>query len=103
MSEEELMARAEELERKEEELTKKESELNERENELLKREADASKIAETIKEEFQKTLEEQKQDFETRLHQREEVIRQLASGHTTEQESSPFTELNRARIAHRLS
>lgn len=104
MSEEELKAKAEDLERKEGELTKKEEELNAREEELAKREADASSIAQTIKEEFEKKLEAQKQEFEARLQQREEVIRQLASGEAPAvDENSPFAELNRQRLAQKAA
>lgn len=104
MNEEELKAKAEELERKEGELTKKEEELNAREEKLAAREADAGNIAETIKEEFEKKLEAQKQEFEERLNQRDEVIRQLASGESPAiDDNSPFAELNKARLAQKAA
>lgn len=104
MNEEELKAKAEELGRKEGELTKKEEELNAKETELAKREADASSIAETIKEEFEARLEKQKQEFEERLNQRDEVIRQLASGESPAiDDNSPFAELNKARLAQKAA
>ena len=104
MNEEELQAKAEDLERKEGELTKKEEELNAREEQLAKREADASSIAQTIKEEFDKKLEAQKAEFEERLQQREAVIRQLASGETPAiDDNSPFAELNKRRIAQKAA
>ena len=104
MNEEELKSKAEELERKGEELTKKEEELNAREEELAKREADASSIAQTIKEEFDKKAEAQKAEFEARLQQREEVIRQLASGETPAiDDNSPFAELNKKRLAQKAA
>lgn len=105
MNEEELKAKEAELERKEGEQTKKEEELNAREEQLAKREADASSIAQTIKEEFENKLETQKQEFEARLQQREEVIRQLASGEqpTELDDKSPFAELNKRRIAQKAA
>lgn len=104
MNEEELKAKAEEIERREGELTKKEEELNEREANLAKREADASSIAQTIKEEFEKKLETQKQEFEERLKQRDEVIRQLASGESPAiDDNSPFAQLNKDRLAQRAA
>ena len=104
MNEEELKAKEAELERKEGELTKKEEELNAREEQLAKREADASSIAQTIKEEFEKKLEAQKQEFEARLQQREEVIRQLASGETPNvDDNSPIAELNKRRLAQKAA
>lgn len=104
MNEEELKAKEAELERKEGELTKKEEELNAREEQLAKREADASSIAQTIKEEFEKKLEAQKQEFEARLQQREEVIRQLASGEIPDvDDNSPFAELNKHRLAQKAA
>lgn len=104
MNEEELKAKAEELERKGEELTKKEQELNEREEQLVKREADASSIAQTIKEEFDKKAEAQKAEFEARLHQREEVIKQLASGDVPPlDDDNPFVEINKKRLAQKAA
>ena len=104
MNEEELKAKAEELERKEGELAKKEEELNAREEQLAKREADASSIAQTIKEEFEKKLEAQKQEFEERLKQREEVIKQLAGDNSPNfAEDSPFAELNKRRLAQKAA
>ena len=104
MNEEDLKAKAEEIERRECELTKKEEELNEREANLAKREADASSIAQTIKEEFEKKLEAQKQEFEERLKQRDEVIRQLASGESLSiDDNSPFAQLNKDRLAQRAA
>lgn len=104
MNEEELKAKAEELERKEGELTKKEEELSALEQKLAKREADASSIAQAIKEEFQKKMDEQKQEFEERLNQRDEVIRQLASGENVDiDDNSPFAQLNKARLAQKAA
>ena len=104
MNEEELKEKAEELDRKEGELSNKEEELNAREEKLAAREADAGNIAETIKEEFEKKLEAQKQEFEERLNQRDEVIRQLASGEGPAiDDNSPFAELNKARLAQKAA
>ena len=106
MNEEELKAKAEELTAKEgdlatreNDLNTKEESLNARENELAKREADASSIAQTLKEEFNKKLEAQKEEYETRLHERDAVIRQLASGdNPAMDENSPFAEINKRRL-----
>lgn len=101
---EELKAKAEEQERKEGELAKKEEELNARELSIVQREADAQNIAETIKKEFEARLEKQKQEFEERLKQRDEVIRQLASGESPAiDDNSPFAELNKARLAQKAA
>ena len=109
MNEEELKAKAEELEKKEGELSKKEEDLAKKEEEqkakeeeLYRREADASTIAQTIKQEFEKKLEAQKAEFEERLKQRDEVIRQLSSGSVPQiDENSPFAELNKRRLAQK--
>lgn len=103
MNEEELKAKAEELERKEGELSKKEEELNEKEKSLASREADAAKIAETLKKEFEARLEEQKKEFEERLQQRDAVIAQLASGENAVEDDTPIAELNRKRLAQRAA
>ena len=101
---EELKAKAEEIERKEGDLAKKEQELNAREEQLAKREADTSSVAKTLKEEFQKKLEAQKQEFEERLQQRDEVIKQLASGEKSPaNDDDPFEKLNKRRIAQKAA
>lgn len=98
MNEEELKAKAEELEAKEGELSKKEKEIEEREKQLAVREADAGEIAKTLKEEFEKKNEALKAEYEERLKQRDEVIRQLASGdQPATDDGSPFAELNKKR------
>lgn len=104
MNEEELKAKAEELEGKEGDLAKKEQDLNAREEQLSRREADTTRIAQTLKEEFQKKLEAQKQEFEERLHQRDEVIKQLASGEESPvNDDDPFEKLNKRRIAQKAA
>lgn len=104
MNEEELKAKAEDLERREGELTKKEEELNAREEKLAAREADAGNIAQTIKEEFEKKLEAQKQEFEERLKSREDIIKQLASGETSQEEApNAFEEINKRRRAQKAA
>ena len=104
MNEEELKAKAEELERKEGDLAKREQELNAREEQFAKREADTSSITQTLKEEFQKKLEAQKQEFEERLQQRDEVIKQLASGEESHvNDDDPFEKLNKRRIAQKAA
>ena len=100
----ELETKAEELERREGELTKKEEEIHALEEQLAKREADAASIAQTLKEEFEKKFEAQKAEFEARLQQREEVVRQLASGENAAiDENSPFAELNRKRHLQKIA
>ena len=104
MNEEELKAKAEELERKEGDISKKEEELNARELSIVQREADASNIAETIKKEFEARLEKQKQEFEERLKSREDIIKQLASGETPQDETpSAFEEINKRRRAQKAA
>lgn len=97
MNEEELLAKEDEIKRREEELQKKEEALSQKEAELGKREIDASAIAQTIKQEYDAKMDAQKQEFELRLKQRDDVIRQLANGENTEDESGAFAELNRKR------
>ena len=92
MNEEEIKAKAEELERKEGELAKKEEELNAKEQTLASRETDAAKIAETLKKEF-----------EERLQQRDEVIKQLASDESKIDDDGPFAQLNKKRLAQRAA
>ena len=97
MNEEELINNENEPDGKEE-LQKKEEELAAREAELAKREADAASIAQTIKQEFEARLEAQKQEFENRLRQRDDVIRQLANGNSPhEEECSAIANLNKKR------
>ena len=102
---EELEAKAAELERKETELKQKEEQLHATEEQLAKREAEAANIAATIKAEHEKKMQAQAQEYEERIRQRDEVIKQLASG-TGQQpidESSPFAELNRKRHLQKIA
>ena len=103
MTEEEIIAKQKELEEKEGELTKKEEELNAKEADIAKREADASSIAETIKKEFEAREEAQKAEFEERLKQRDDVIKQLASGSAEQSEENAFSELNKRRLLQRAN
>ena len=105
MTEEELKAKEEELLRREEELKAKEESLNEREGKLAAREADAGSIAQTIKEEYEKKLAAQQAEFEERLRQREEVIRQLAAdgGNQPNDDESPFNKMNSRRLAQKAA
>lgn len=103
MTEEEISAKEKELEEREGEIAKKEESLNEREAAIAKREADASTIAETIKKEFEAREEAQKAEFEERLKQRDDVIKQLASGSTEQQEENAFSELNKRRLLQRAN
>ena len=96
MNEEELKAKQEELAKKEEELTKKE-------DEIKAREADTSNIAKTIKEEFEARLEAQKAEFEQRLKDREDVIRQLSRGEDTAETNPVFDDLNKSRLAQKAA
>lgn len=103
MNEEELKAK-EELSRREGDLKNKEDEIAAREAALAEREADASSIAQTIKQEFEARLEAQKREFEERLKEREEVIRQLAAGSGEEvEDDSPFAKLNKRRAAQKAA
>lgn len=102
MNEEELKAKADELQGREESIARKEEELKEREDRLSARETDAGNLAQTIKEEYEKRLESQKQEFEERLKQRDDVIRQLASGKQVI-DDGPFAELNKKRRAQKAS
>lgn len=100
----ELEAKAAELERKETELKEKEEQLNATEEELAKREAEAANIAATIKAEHEKKMQAQAQEYEERIRQRDEVIKQLASGTSqTLDENSPFAELNRKRHLQKIA
>lgn len=103
MTEEEISTKEKELEEREGELTKKEEALNEREAAIAKREADASTIAETIKKEFEAREEAQKAEFEERLKQRDDVIKQLASGSAEQSEENAFSELNKRRLLQRAN
>lgn len=104
MNEEELKAKAKELEGKEGDLAKKEQELNAREEQLSRREADTTRIAQTLKEEFEKKLEAQKQEFDERLKNRDEVIKQLANGEESPaNKDDPFEKLNKRRIAQKAA
>lgn len=96
MNEEELIKEENETEGKGE-IDKKEEELAAREAELAKREADAANIAQTIKAQFEARLEAQRQEYENRLRQRDDVIRQLANGSDPQEESGAFAELNKKR------
>ena len=110
MNEEELKAKADELDAKEQalngkegELTNKEEELKERESAIAKREEDASTIAKTLKSEYEKKLEQQKSEYETRLKDRDEVIKQLANGDNEPPQDSPFAEINKRRRANKMA
>ena len=103
MNEEELKAKQEELAKKEEELTKKEDEIKARESVIAQREADTSNIARTIKEEFEARLEAQKAEFEQRLKDRDEVIRQLSRGEDTAETNPVFDDLNKTRLAQKAA
>lgn len=80
MNEEELKAKEDELLRKEGELQKKEEEIKAREDDLSRSQADASELAKTIKDEYEKKIEKQRQEYEARLASRNEIIKQLAAG-----------------------
>ena len=102
--EEELKAKEETLTGKEGELSKKEEELNDRESKLVQRETDASNIAQTLKTEYEKKLEEQKAELEARIAQRDEVIKQLASNDSSAGDpNDPFEQLNTSRRAQKAA
>lgn len=106
MNEEELKAKQEELERKEGELIQKENdlktketELNEKERSIRECETDAPKIAQTIKQEFEKRMAKKEEEFSKKLKERDDIIKQLAAGEDTEteDEDSPFAQMNKRR------
>ena len=103
MNEEELNAKQEELAKKEGDLAKKEDEIKARESALAQREADTSNIAKTIKEEFEARLEAQKAEFEQRLKDREDVIRQLSRGEDEAVTNPVFDDLNKSRLAQKVA
>lgn len=100
MNEEELKAKEAELAAKEAELQEREGELQRKEEELNAAKADAAKIAETIKKEYEARLEQQKATYEERLREREAVIKQLASGDEPPQ-AGAFEKLNERRTLQR--
>ena len=103
MNEEELKAKQEELAKKEGDLAKKEDEIKARESALAQREADTSNIANTIKKEFEARLEAQKAEFEQRLKDREDVIRQLSRGEDEAIANPVFDDLNKSRLAQKAA
>lgn len=82
MNEEELQAKAEALEAKEKELAEKEEALAKREADAQAKEEDAAHIGASIKTEYEARIAKEKAEFEKRLAEREDVIKQLARGET---------------------
>ena len=106
----------EELEKREKELEQREASIKEREKELEQREAsikereeelnaereDTQKIAKQIKEEYENKLSKQSINFEKRLKERENVIKQLLNndGNANKPtENIIIDEINARRIA----
>ena len=103
MTEEELKAKEEALQKKETELTAKETELKTKEEALQKKEEDLKGLTATMTASYEKKLSEQKQDFEARLQERENVIKQLLEGgNTANKEPSAIDDLNKRRMAQRI-
>lgn len=90
-------AKATEQAEKQKKLEEQENALNEKANKLANDEADTSKVAEKIKQSFEKRLEEQKATYEKRLETRDNMIKQLSEGKSTEPHPSAFDELNEKR------
>lgn len=103
MNEEELKAKEEALQKKETELTTKETELKTKEEALQKKEEDLKGLTATMTASYEKKLAEQKQDFEARLQERENVIKQLLEGgNPANKEPSAIDDLNKRRMAQRI-
>ena len=103
MNEEELKAKEEALQKKETELITKEADLKAKEEALQKREEDLKGLTATMTASYEKKLAEQKQDYEARLKEREEVIKQLLEGsNPNNKEPSAIDELNKKRMAQRI-
>lgn len=103
MNEEELKAKEEALQKREEELTAKETELKTKEEALQKKEEDLKGLTATMTASYEKKLAEQKQDYENRLQERENVITQLLEGgNPANKEPSAIDELNKKRMAQRI-
>ena len=103
MNEEELKAKEEALQKKEAELTAKEADLKAKEEALQKKEEDLKGLTATMTASYEKKLSEQKQDYEARLKEREEVIKQLLEGgNPANKEPSAIDELNKKRMAQRI-
>lgn len=103
MNEEELKAKEEALQKKETELTAKEAELKAKEEALQKKEEDLKGLTATMTASYEKKLSEQKQDYEARLQERENVIKQLLEGgNPNNKEPSAIDELNKKRMAQRI-
>lgn len=80
MNEEELKKFEEDLKKRETELNEREAELNEREAEAEASKEDTAKLVKQVKDEYETKLLKQRDAYEKRLKEREEVIKQLLSG-----------------------
>lgn len=72
MNEEELKALQEDLQKREEEIKQREDEINESKE-------DTANLVKQVKDEYEGKLLKQRDKYETRLQEREKVIRQLLS------------------------
>lgn len=69
-----------ELKQKEKELNEREASLNEREEALNEKDTDTQALVKQVKDEYEAKLLKQRDKYETRLQEREKVIKQLLSG-----------------------
>ena len=96
-AEKQLQPTANADEQKGEELKKKEEEHKKKEAELEKREADLKDVGSKIKAEYEKRLESQKAEFESRLKDRDEIIEQLTNGEEKQPQPTFMEKLNHER------
>lgn len=98
----------EELQQKEAELTERETKLNERENAINEREEelngkveDTQSLVKQVKDEYEARLLKQHDKYETRLQEREKVIKQLLSsdGDANKPSETIIDKINARRIA----
>lgn len=80
-----------------EELKKREEELDEREADLRKREADLNGLGEKIRNEYERKIEQQREEFAKRLKDREEIIKQLSSESEDKPRPTLLEKLNEER------
>ena len=80
-----------------------EEELKAKEEALQKREEDLKGLTATMTASYEKKLSDQKQDYEARLQERENVIKQLLEGdNPNNKEPSAIEALNKKRMAQRI-
>ena len=102
MTEEELKAKEDELKAKEEELKAKEATISEKDETLAEKEKDLNGLVSTMTKEYENKLDEQKEAYESKLTEREKVIKQLLHGDAIDNNvPSEIDKLNEARKAQR--